>query len=83
MACYRNPYFDATVASTAVAHGGMGVRPASSGGSPLSAQHNNLMAPGPAGLRPSSSGTSIRSSREDITLAAQQGLAKLKGTLQL
>lgn len=67
MACYKNPCYAAQ---------DMAARPASCGGSPLVAQHNNLMMIG--GLeasRPGSTG-STRTSREDVLEAH---LAKLKG----
>jgi hypothetical protein len=81
MACYKNPYFESTATSApGIGSSSLGLRPASSGGSPLIAQHNNLVSPRVAGsLRPGSSG-SHRSSREEY-LQVQLGLAKVKTKL--
>lgn len=82
MACYKNPYFESSPALHAADRAGMGVRPASTGGSPLAAQHNNLMmspmSPKVSG-RPGSTGSNTPS-REDF-LPTQLGLAKLKTKL--
>lgn len=83
MACYKNPYFESTPMYSPSDRAGPGLRPASSGGSPLAAQHNNLMGPmsprGIGSMRPGSTGSN-RSSREDV-LATQLGLTKLKTKL--
>jgi hypothetical protein len=79
---YKNPFFESSAACNARDRAGLGVRPASSGGAPLTAQHNNLMmspmSPRVAG-RPGSTGSN-RPSREDF-LPTQLGLAKLKTKL--
>lgn len=79
---YKNPYFESAHAHLpAAGRAGMGLRPASSGGAPFTAQHNNLMSPKAAGSswRPGSTGSN-RPSREEL-LPTQLALTKLKTKL--
>jgi hypothetical protein len=81
---YKNPYFESAHAQFPAAESaGMGLRPASSGGAPFTAQHNNLMSPmspkAAGSWRPGSTGSN-RPSREEL-LPTQLALTKLKTKL--
>lgn len=73
---YKNPYFISESSQAAREHASMTARPASSGSTPLMAQHNNLMTGRFAGSTGAGSG-----SRHSIEEYLPAHLGKLKSKL--